>query len=66
MPWLLFLLPDEDGTIDRFLTFTLVIYAVISGFEILDVLWAMCLMMAVWTLTTVIQGFRYGYLEGAT
>ncbi|ELK54994.1 MULTISPECIES: hypothetical protein [Haloferax] len=66
MSRLSFLLPGEDDTIGRFLTLTLVIYAVISGFEILGVLWAMCLAMAVWTLATAIQGFRYGYLEGAT
>ncbi|WP_396610711.1 hypothetical protein ACH9L7_10790 [Haloferax sp. S1W] len=60
-----YLLPGEDEPIGRFLALTIAIYIVATGFESAGLLLGSALAaLAVWTLTTTIQGIWVGYLEG--
>ncbi|KAB1186732.1 MULTISPECIES: hypothetical protein [Haloferax] len=60
-----YVLPGEDEPIGRFLTLTLVIYLVATGFSSAGLLLGSAFAaLAVWTLVTVLQALRVGYLEG--
>ncbi|KAB1197295.1 MULTISPECIES: hypothetical protein [Haloferax] len=62
-----YVLPGEDEPLGRFLTLTLVIYLVASGFEPAGLLLGSAFAaLAVWSLVVSIKGLWVGYLEGRT
>jgi hypothetical protein len=64
---LTYVLPGEDEPIGRFLTLTLAIFLVASGFESAGLLLGSAFAaLALWTLVTVLQGLWVGYLDGKT
>lgn len=65
MSRLSYVLPGEDEPVGRFLTLTLVIYLVATGFESAGLLFGSAFVaLAVWTVLTVVEGLWVGYLEG--
>ncbi|MFC7204619.1 hypothetical protein ACFQJC_13950 [Haloferax namakaokahaiae] len=66
MSRLTYLLPSDDDTLGRFLALTLLIFTILSGFQVGVLLGSMLLAGAIWVLVTAIQGLRYGYLEGVS
>jgi hypothetical protein len=65
MSRLTYALPGEDEPIGRFLTLTLLIYLVATGFASAPLLLGSAFAaLAVWTLLTMLQALRVGYLEG--
>ncbi|WP_411965337.1 hypothetical protein [Haloferax sp. YSMS24] len=67
MSRLSYVLPGEDEPIGRFLTLTVAIFLVASGFESAGLLLGSAFAaLTVWVLVTMLNGLWVGYLEGKT